>query len=67
LLDRTNEKDTVVSKTYGFSSDLLPASPPARYIRVNVQRAVLHNNPNNWYPPTLYEVKVYGEKAEQTR
>lgn len=61
LLDRTDDKDTRVSKTYGFSSDLLPGAPAARYVRVNVARAVLHNNPNNWYPPTLYEVKVYGD------
>ena len=62
LLDRTDDKETVVSKTYGFSSDLLPDLPQVRYVRINVQQAVLHNNPNNWYPPTLYEVKVYGEK-----
>ena len=66
LLDRTDEKDTTVSKTYGFSSDLLPDAPPVRHLRINVHRAVLHNNPNNWYPPTLYEVKVYGEKAGDT-
>ena len=30
LLDRTNDKDTIVSKTYGFSSDLLPDAPSAR-------------------------------------
>lgn len=65
LLDRTDDKDTVVSKTYGFSSDMLPDSPEARYVRINVQNAVLHNNPNNWYPPMLYEVKVYGDKAEK--
>lgn len=61
LLDRTDDKDTLVSKTYGFSSDLLPDASQARYVRITVQRAVLHNNPNNWYPPTLYEVKVYGD------
>jgi hypothetical protein len=61
LLDRTDDKDSIVSKTYGFSSDLLPSSSRARYVRINVQNAVLHNNPNNWYPPTLYEVKVFGE------
>lgn len=64
LLDHTDENDTLVSKTYGFSSDMLPTAPLARYVRINVQRAVLHNNPNNWYPPTLYEVKVYGDKGE---
>jgi hypothetical protein len=63
LLDRTNDKDSTVSKTYGFSSDLLPDAPVVRYVRINVQQAILHNNPNNWYPPTLYEVKVYGDKV----
>lgn len=66
LLDRTDDKNTLVSKTYGFSSDLLPDAPLARYVRVNVQQAVLHNNPNNWYPPTLYEVKIYGEKTRKS-
>ena len=61
LLDRSDDKDTLVSKTYGFSSDMMPDVPLARYVRVNVLGAVLHNNPNNWYAPTLYEVKVYGE------
>lgn len=62
LLDRTDEKDPRVSKTYGFTSDLLPEAPTARFVRVNVIRAVLHNNPNNWYPPTLYEMKVFGKR-----
>ena len=66
LRDRTDDKDTTVSKTYGFSSDLLPDAPSARHVRINVHRAVLHNNPNNWYPPILYEVKVYGARAGQT-
>ena len=66
LLDRTDEKDSTISKTYGFSSDLLPDAPLARHVRINVLRAVLHNNPNNWYPPTVYEVKVYGEKGTKT-
>ncbi len=61
LLDRTDAKDTTVSKTYGFSSNLLPDAPPARFLRLNVQGAVLQNNPNNWYPPTLPEVKVFGD------
>ncbi|MES2462399.1 MAG: discoidin domain-containing protein [Armatimonadota bacterium] len=67
LRDRTDDKDTTVSKTYGFSSDLLPDAPVARWVRINVNQAVLHNNPNNWYPPTLYEVKVYGEKGTERR
>jgi hypothetical protein len=66
LLDRTNENDTRVSKSYGFSSDLFPDAPLARHVRINVHQAVLHNNPNNWYPPTLYEVKVYGDRATET-
>jgi hypothetical protein len=66
LLDRTDDKNTLVSKTYGFSSDLLPDAPRARHVRINVHQAVLHNNPNNWYPPTLYEVKVYGERGRET-
>lgn len=62
LLSRTDDSDTRVSKTYGFTSDLLPEAPAARFVRVQVLRAVLHNNPNNWYPPTLYEVKIYGRR-----
>jgi hypothetical protein len=62
LLDRTDQNDNLVSKTYGFTSDLLPEGSKARYVRVNVKRAHLHNNPNNWYPPTVYEVKVFGKK-----
>ena len=63
LLDRSDDKDTLVSKAYGFSSDMMPDAPLARYVRINVLGAVLHNNPNNWYAPTLYEVKVYSESA----
>ncbi len=61
LLDRTDAADTTVSRTYGFTSDLLPDAPAARHVRVKVLKAVLHNNPNNWYPPTLHEVKIYGD------
>jgi hypothetical protein len=67
LLDRTDDSDTTVSRTYGFTSDLLPDAPTARHLRINVHRAVLHNNPNNWYPPTLYEVKVFGDRATGRR
>lgn len=63
LLDRTDQNDNLVSKTYGFTSDLLPEGSKARYVRVNVKQAHLHNNPNNWYPPTVYEVKVFGKKG----
>jgi hypothetical protein len=62
LLDRTDTKDTTISKTYGFSSDALPRDASVRYVRVKVLRAHLHNNPSNWYPPTIYEIKIFGEK-----
>ena len=59
LLDHTDKNSEVVSKTYGFNSDML--SGKARYVRLNVQNATLQNNPNNnWYTPTVYEVKVFG-------
>jgi hypothetical protein len=49
-----------VSKTYGFSSDELLANSRARYVKIKVDQAHLHNNPSNWYPPTVNEVKVFG-------
>ncbi|MDQ0171145.1 hypothetical protein J2T19_002597 [Paenibacillus tundrae] len=55
-LDRTD------NKSYGFTSDTL--SSTARYVRINMQGATLHNNPNNWYTPRLWEVKVFGEDIE---
>lgn len=59
LLDHTNKDSETVNKTYGFNSDML--SGKARYVRLNVQNATLQNNPNNnWYTPTVYEVKVFG-------
>ncbi|MDO4864383.1 MAG: LamG-like jellyroll fold domain-containing protein, partial [Ruminococcus sp.] len=59
LLDHTDKNSEEVSKTYGFNSDML--SGRARYVRLNVQSATLQNNPtNNWYTPTVYEMKVYG-------
>ena len=59
LCDRSDKSSERVSKTYGFNSDLL--SGKARYVRLNVKSATLQNNPdNNWYTPTIYEVKVYG-------
>ncbi len=61
LYDNTNESDTKVSKTYGFNTNVL--SGEARYIRVNVKGARLQNNPNyNWYTPTVYEVKIFGNE-----
>ena len=59
LLDHTDKNSDIVNSTYGFNSDML--SGRARYIRLNVQNATLQNNPNNnWYTPTVYEVKVFG-------
>ena len=59
LLDHTDKSSEIVNKTYGFNSDML--SGKARYVRLNVQNATLQNNPdNNWYTPTVYEVKVFG-------
>ncbi|MBR6718603.1 MAG: discoidin domain-containing protein [Oscillospiraceae bacterium] len=60
LLDHTDTSKEIVSKTYGFNSDML--SGTARYVRLNVKSATLQNNPtNNWYNPTVYEVKIYGK------
>ncbi|WP_145326121.1 discoidin domain-containing protein [Paenibacillus xylanexedens] len=56
-LDRTN------NTSYGFTSDTL-SSTAARYVRINMQNAALHNNPNNWYTPRLWEVKIFGTSAE---
>jgi hypothetical protein len=50
--------DRTTNTTYGFTSDALSVS--ARYVRINMVKAVLHNNPNNWYTPRLWEVKIYG-------
>ncbi|MDQ0656299.1 discoidin domain-containing protein [Paenibacillus sp. W2I17] len=55
-LDRTN------NTSYGFTSDTL-SSTAARYVRINMQNAALHNNPNNWYTPRLWEVKVFGSET----
>lgn len=62
LLDRTDTSSERVNQTYGFTSDSL--SGTARYVRLYVTNAHLHNNPNNnWYTPTVYEVKVFGREA----
>ncbi|RCW51686.1 immunoglobulin-like domain-containing protein [Paenibacillus prosopidis] len=57
-LDRTDNLD------YGFTSDKLTGQ--ARYVRVQLVDAVLHNNPNNWYTPHLSEVKVFGTPLDKT-
>ena len=65
IYDHSDKSREIVSKTYGFNSDLI--SGKARYIRLNVQSATLQNNPtNNWYNPTVYEVKIYGEPLGET-
>lgn len=62
LLNHTDKNSDVVNSTYGFNSDFL--SGTARFVRLNVQGATLQNNPNNnWYTPTVYEVKVFGRPA----
>ncbi|MFE6076338.1 discoidin domain-containing protein [Paenibacillus sp. NPDC057886] len=55
-LDRTN------NTSYGFTSDHL--STTARYVRINMVGATLHNNPNNWYTPRLWEVKIFGAETD---
>lgn len=60
LHENSNEKDTRVSKTYGFNVNSL--SGTARYVKITVNGARLQNNPDyNWYTPTIYEVKVFGK------
>ncbi|HKX27659.1 MAG TPA: discoidin domain-containing protein, partial [Blastocatellia bacterium] len=49
-LDRTD------NVTYGFTSDQVNFS--ARYVRVELVNAVLWNNPNNWYTPQLWDVRI---------
>ena len=57
--DHSDKSGEIVSKTYGFNSDLITGR--ARYVRLNVLSATLQNNPNNnWYNPTVYEMKIYG-------
>lgn len=65
LLDHTDKNSDVVNSTYGFNSNML--SGRARYVRLNVKNATLHNNPNNnWYTPTVYEIKIYGTPVEKS-
>lgn len=56
-LDRTH------NTAYGFTSDTL-SHAAARYVRIQMLNATLHNNPNNWYTPRLWEVKIFGSDAE---
>ena len=63
LLDRTDTNNDAITKTYGFNSDML--SGKARYVRLNVKNATLQNNPtNNWYTPTVYEMKIFGTPVQ---
>ena len=65
VFDNSDKTKESVSKTYGFNSNLL--SGTARYVRLNVKSATLQNNPdNNWYTPTVYEVKIYGNPLGET-
>ncbi len=59
ILEHTDHNSAIVNSTYGFNSDML--SGTARYVRLNVLNATLHNNPNNWYTPTIYEMKIFGQ------
>lgn len=66
FLDHTDKNSEIVNKTYGFNSDML--SGRARYVRLNVKNATLQNNPNNnWYTPTVYEMKVFGTPVENAK
>ncbi|SEK98607.1 F5/8 type C domain-containing protein [Stigmatella aurantiaca] len=50
--------DRTANKTYGFTTDAVNFT--ARYVRIVLVKAVLWNNPNNWYTPILYEVQLLG-------
>ncbi|KJD47417.1 hypothetical protein QD47_00195 [Paenibacillus terrae] len=50
--------DRTSNTTYGFTSDKVNFQ--ARYVRINLVNAVLFNNPNNWYTPTVHEVRLLG-------
>lgn len=65
IYDHTDKNSENVTNTYGFNSNML--SGKARYVRLNVKNATLHNNPNNnWYTPTVYEVKIFGKIIEHS-
>lgn len=55
--------DKTDNKWYGFSDAQLNGIQ-GRYVKVELVNAKLHNNPNNWYIPQLYEVKVYGDEIQ---
>lgn len=51
------------NKNYGFTSDTLEGK--ARYVRIHLIDAKLHNNPHNWYTPQLAEVKIFGHEVKK--
>jgi beta-xylosidase len=55
--------DQMDNGTYGFTAEDLEGS--GRFVRLYVEKAVLHNNPSNWYTPTLYEVKIFGKVGSE--
>jgi hypothetical protein len=55
--------DMTGNTRYGFTTDAVHFT--ARYVRINMVSAVLWNNPNNWYTPTLHEVKLLGPSTPE--
>jgi hypothetical protein len=49
-IDRTD------NPLYGFTVDQIDET--ARYLRIRLVNAKLHNNPNNWYRPGMWNVRV---------
>lgn len=50
--------DRTGNTSYGFTTDAVRFT--ARYVRINLVNAVLFNNPNNWYTPTVHEIRLLG-------
>lgn len=50
--------DRTGNTKYGFTTDAVRFT--ARYVRINLVNAVLFNNPNNWYTPTVHEIRLLG-------
>ena len=70
LRDSTDLKDTVVSKSVGFTSHMVKGS--YRYIKLEVKEprrwqdsswdnTSVYGESLTWYTPTIYEVKVFGD------
>ena len=62
VLDRSDRDDPTVAKTYGFTYARL--SERARFVRLHVLRAYLHNNPACWYTPSFPEFKVFATPVQ---